>query len=122
MPTAPPKPCRVQNCPGVSFKGGYCDEHAGLRKKEDERPSAARRGYGHRWRKLRRMILANDPVCSDPGGIHAARGEVVVATDVDHIIPKRHGGGDGRDNLQPLCHQCHSRKTAVELGWSKERE
>ena len=35
--------------------------------REDVRPSAASRGYGHRWRKLRRMILARSPICSDPG-------------------------------------------------------
>lgn len=37
-----------------------------------------------------------------------------LATDVDHIIARRKGGTDDLQNLQSLCHACHSRKTARE--------
>ncbi|HYM16696.1 MAG TPA: HNH endonuclease signature motif containing protein [Dehalococcoidia bacterium] len=37
-----------------------------------------------------------------------------VATDIDHILGI--GGGDDLDNLQPLCRDCHLRKTALEGG------
>jgi 5-methylcytosine-specific restriction protein A len=41
----------------------------------------------------------------------------VRATDVDHIEP--HKGSwerfTDRDNLQSLCHSCHSRKTLAEM-------
>ena len=67
------------------------------------RGSAAARGYGARWRLLRRMVLNRDPMCAHCGA---------AATDVDHIIPRRAGGADTFANLQSLCKACHSRKTA----------
>lgn len=32
--------------------------------------------------------------------------------DVDHILPKKYGGGDGLDNLQCLCKHCNRSKQA----------
>jgi 5-methylcytosine-specific restriction enzyme A len=52
-------------------------------------------------------------VCVDPFHLHGMR--VVQATDVDHIVAKRDGGQDADNNLQALCHACHSRKTNVEM-------
>lgn len=96
----------------------YCDEHR--RKKQAEydtqRGTAAQRGYDARWRRLRKMYLAAHPLCADPYGAHAERGELVAATEVDHIIPKKRGGSDTEENLQALCQVCHSRKTALEDG------
>lgn len=60
------------------------------------------------------MFLQANPVCADPYQDHA--GEVVTATEVDHIIPKRKGGKDRWENLQSLCKACHSKKTAIEDG------
>jgi 5-methylcytosine-specific restriction protein A len=71
----------------------------------DDRASAAARGYGHRWRKLRRLKLNADPMCQWPGCDRAA-------TDVDHIRPRARGGDDSNANLQSLCHAHHSEKTA----------
>lgn len=58
---------------------------------------------GSAWRRLRTRVLAEEPLCrmcSEP------------ATDVDHV------NGDPSDNskqnLQPLCHACHSHKTGRE--------
>jgi len=34
------------------------------------------------------------------------------ALHVDHIIPRRHGGGDDRGNLQALCYLCNGNKGA----------
>jgi 5-methylcytosine-specific restriction protein A len=42
------------------------------------------------------------------------QGRIVAATDVDHIVARRHGGDDSFANLQPLCHSCHSKKTQQE--------
>ena len=36
----------------------------------------------------------------------------VLATVVDHVIPRESGGIDALDNLQALCKSCHDRKTA----------
>ncbi|MCH8342476.1 MAG: HNH endonuclease [Planctomycetes bacterium] len=83
-----------------------------LQRQREQRPqrgregrlSAARRGYGWRWRKLRMMVLRRDPFCKWPG-CHDP------STDADHIIPKRDGGDDSFDNLQGLCAMHHSQKT-----------
>lgn len=64
------------------------------------------------------MFLKRHPLCQDPDGVHGGR--PVPATDVDHIKARRDGGGDDWSNLQALCHSCHSRKTARELGWAAE--
>lgn len=71
----------------------------------EDRPSAAKRGYGHTWRKLRRMKLNLDPMCQEPGCDQPA-------TDVDHIKPLTRGGDNSMTNLASLCHMHHSRKTA----------
>ena len=64
---------------------------------------------GSAWQKLRASVLAGEPLCRHC----AARGLVVPATDVDHM----NGADDNRlESLQPLCHECHSRKTARENG------
>jgi 5-methylcytosine-specific restriction endonuclease McrA len=76
------------------------------------RVSAARRGYGHAWRKQRMMYLSEHPICENPFGFPH---HVVAATDVDHIIAKRYGGPDSFDNYQSLCHRCHSIKTRLEM-------
>ena len=34
------------------------------------------------------------------------------ALDVDHIIPRKHGGTDDPDNLQALCWLCNANKGA----------
>jgi 5-methylcytosine-specific restriction enzyme A len=76
-------------------------------KRDKYRGSAASRGYGSRWRRLRRMILNQQPLCVRCGA---------PATDVDHIVPRAAGGDDSASNLQGLCKSCHSRKTATQDG------
>ena len=50
-----------------------------------ERPSAARRGYGPRWRRARAAFLAQHPLCAACWAL----GRVVPATVVDHRVPHR---------------------------------
>ena len=76
-----------------------------------ERPSAASRGYGSRWKRLRIIYLKRHPICENPFGYDH---HVVPATDIDHIISRRNGGPDSFQNLQALCHSCHSQKTRLE--------
>lgn len=71
------------------------------------RPSPSERGYGYEWRQLRARFLRQHSYCEMCGEL---------ATEVDHRLPRRAGGTDDEDNLQPLCKRCHSRKTAREDG------
>ena len=78
------------------------------------RGSSTQRGYGYKWQQARNGYLGKHPLCR-----HCqAKGLVTLATDVDHIDPHR---GDMQkfwdtSNWQPLCHSCHSIKTASEDG------
>ena len=49
-----------------------------------------------RLQRLRRLLLARDPVCQ---WTECNQPE----TDVDHIVARRRGGGAVLDNLQGLC-------------------
>ena len=109
MPTRAKRPCNHRGCT-VKINGRYCDEHNG---DADKRQSAARRGYGRGWQKIRRIYLRRHPLCVDLFAIHADDGTFALATDVDHIIRRRAGGSDEAGNLQALCHSCHSKKTAL---------
>ena len=62
------------------------------------------------WRKLRRSVLSSEPLCR----MCTSQGKTVTATDVDH----RDNDPSNNDlvNLQPLCHECHSRKTQRDMG------
>lgn len=119
MPLKSLRPCSHPGCAALIRYGRYCDQHqprlgrpvvAG----QPERLTAAQRGYGAPWRKLRAQFLARHPVCVDPD--HRHPGQVRAATDVDHITPRSQGGSDDPTNLQPLCHACHSAKTLREQG------
>lgn len=76
---------------------------------KDDRPSAAKRGYGRKWRALRLAYLMEHPLCQEPG----CR---LAATDVDHRVSKAKGGTDDVDNLVGYCHGHHSAKTCREDG------
>jgi 5-methylcytosine-specific restriction protein A len=85
------------------------------RELDHKRPSAARRGYGSRWRRARAAFLAQHPLCA----ACRAKGCVVPATVVDHVVPHR---GDQRlfwdqSNWAPACKRCHDVKTAREGRW-----
>lgn len=119
MPQRSKRPCRYPGCVELVRDGSYCEKH---QKQTDaqydqRRGSAASRGYGARWRKLRKMFLASHPLCGDPFGHHAEENRLVPATEVDHIKPKQQGGTDRWENLQALCKPCHSLKTAGEGRW-----
>lgn len=64
------------------------------------------------WRKLRRVVLASEPLCRHC----TARGLTVTATDVDH----RDNDPSNNDllNLVPLCCSCHSKKTMRDMGYN----
>ena len=104
MPRSPKRPCRHPGCPNLS-DGVYCEQHRGLYARE----SAAQRGYDARWRRARALFLKKNPLCAQC----FLEQRLTPATVIDHIIPHR---GDrtllwDKQNRQPLCKDCHDRKT-----------
>ena len=64
-----------------------------------------------RWRRLRRAVLACEPLCR----CCEAAGRANAAAEVDHVVPIGRGGEEwDRANLQPLCRACHEAKSARE--------
>jgi 5-methylcytosine-specific restriction protein A len=101
--------CRELRCPRIATRAGRCAGHN--REYEQRRGSAAARGYGSKWQKLRKLILARDPICTTTGCNEPS-------TQVDHIVSRRRGGTDHPGNLHGLCQSHHSSKTAREdSGW-----
>lgn len=120
--------CKYPGCrKPVPLGAKYCEAHKAAgeardakfsvdreRRRTERTGSSAARGYGYKWQRIRARILAAHPLCVEC----EKRGIIKLATDVDHIRP--HKGNPflmwDEDNLQPLCHECHSRKTAREDG------
>ena len=111
MPTRAPSVCRKPGCPGMVTSGvcSQCGPTAAASKAAHDatRDTAAQRGYGGRWQRIRAMYLRINPLCVECQKF----GVTTAATDVHHIVPKREGGSDAASNLQALCHACHSRIT-----------
>lgn len=63
-----------------------------------------------RWRRLRSLKLATDPLCEPC----TAAGRLTVANTVDHDVPISAGGPafPGLDGLTSMCPSCHGQKTA----------
>jgi len=62
------------------------------------------------WKRLRTLVLAREPICRICNR--------AAATTADHVIP--HKGKwelfSALENLEGICDECHSRKTAREDG------
>ncbi|CRM71346.1 HNH endonuclease [Pseudomonas sp. 25 E 4] len=120
MPPRPKKPCTAQGCNVLTRNPRYCDDHADIgksaeaKRRERQRETSAQRGYSYKWQQARKAYLAKHPLCVEC----ERQGLVVAATDLDHVVAHK---GDkavfwDSSNWQPLCHPCHSRKTASEDG------
>lgn len=111
MPRRPKVPCAHPGCPELVESGQkYCEKHR-LVHINNDRKSAAARGYDGRWRKARKRFLAVHPLCEEC----RKKGLFVKATVVDHKVPHR---GDpalfwDESNWQALCKPCHDKKTGL---------
>lgn len=107
MPRRPPKYCRKAGCNGLARDGKqWCGDCLANDQGAYNKPPGED-GYGKDWKRLRLLVLEDQPYC-------AAFRCCAAAVDVDHILPKRKGGTDARSNLQGLCRSCHSKKTQEE--------
>jgi 5-methylcytosine-specific restriction protein A len=112
MPTQAARPCNKQGCNGL-VRDGTCSICGSQRRDKDKhydshRGTAAQRGYGGTWAKLRRMQLAAQPLCEECTRLGRTR----LASEVHHKHKRRDGGSDSFENFQSLCKSCHSRITA----------
>jgi len=110
MPMLPPLPCPVAGCPVL----GHCAKHARPavvdaqpkpRLYDDRRGSSTARGYGYAWQQRRKEYVKQHPFCVKCGR---------PTEQVDHVLPRSHGGSEDDSNLQSLCGYCHKQKTARE--------
>ena len=122
------RPCAHRGCTEYATHGSYCELHyreylkqvaekrqSFLRSQDSKRPNSNQRGYDSKWNKARKTYLRLNPLCVKCGK---------PATEVDHITPHK---GDMQlfwdvNNWQPLCHECHSRKTYSEVSENRKKE
>jgi len=121
-PVANPKECGRGGCHRiVPHNVRYCEEHTKQKNRTDHQiyKSAETRAFykTSTWKHTRADVLHYEPYCR-----HCALvGVNTLAVEVDHIKPISQGGDKwDRDNLQPLCQQCHARKTASEVGFGSK--
>lgn len=122
MPWASPRPCPVPGC-GVLTTKGRCPTHKAeldarikdkQRAHDQERDSPSKRGYGRHWQKVRLAVLNDEPLCR----FCLEQKRTTAATEVDHI--DGNPSNNARENLRPLCHSCHSRRTARDQAWGRK--
>jgi len=113
MPNKFKKPCAYPGCPALTVNR-YCKKHERMVGKamDKERPSSNARGYTATWQRRRREYLRENPLCRHCQN----KGKLIPADLIDHIIPHK---GDmnlfwDETNWQPLCTECHNRKTMNE--------
>jgi len=126
MPIAPKRPCRHPGC-GAVVTSGRCEVHQAkvddqrrtdVKRYDQQRGSAAARGYDARWTRYSKRYRHDHPLCVDCLAIGILT-SVEYGGHVDHIIPV--SGPDDplfwdETNHQSLCAFHHRSKSAREDG------
>lgn len=114
------KLCKKAGCNNLaSPPHKYCNLHLYLEREEEEKRNRWTIGKQYvtqwpelysssKWKEISKNHLKNSPYCVVCGN---------KAEHVDHIQPHR-GNLDlfyNEDNLESLCHDCHSKKTLDEI-------
>ena len=120
MPRKPKRPCSYHGCPKLT-DGRFCEEHAkaeAQRYEKYQRDPMARKRYGSAWRVIRARYAAEHPFCE----MCLAEGRYTPTEHIHHIKPLTQGGTHDESNLKALCHSCHSRVHAADIGdrWSRK--
>lgn len=122
MPARPKSICRAPACGKLLAAPGYCDKHQKAARKQcdEQRGTAAERGYDGKWAKARAYYLRKHPLCVNC----MLNSRIVAANTVDHTIPHRlkdamDSGDEARiakarelfwdsANWGALCAHCHN--------------
>lgn len=117
------KPCNSPGCPVLLDKGIYCQKHKAtapkrhtiydrhVRRKDPALAIAARIRSSPRWQLVRRQVIADNPLCADPFGIHQRQSVTRTSTQVHHIegVATHPELAFVASNLQSVCSSCHAR-------------
>lgn len=76
---------------------------------------ATQRKRGRAAVEARAAYLRLHPLCA----WCQRKGLIVLAQEVDHIVPLYKDGADTDDNKQALCKECHLDKTASDMGHAR---
>jgi 5-methylcytosine-specific restriction endonuclease McrA len=115
--------CNYPGCPAILDKGRYCHAHKDnapkrhtiydrhVRAKDTALAIAQKIRSSRKWGNVRRHILANQPICTDPFGDHARAGITRTSQQVHHIkgLATHPHLWNVQSNLQALCTACHAR-------------
>lgn len=88
-------------------------------------PAGARETYGQGrggrpWRRKRAQVLKRDGYLCQCDECKA-EGRLLLADEVDHVVPLAQGGTDDENNLRAINRRCHQRKTAREAARGRAR-
>lgn len=99
MSARPPHRCSYPGCRVLlTERGGRCPLHLRVRPPKATDPFYTSRA----WLRVRSVFLRRHPLCARCGR---------VADTVHHRTPIKEGGAHlDPDNLESLCHSCHSRE------------
>jgi 5-methylcytosine-specific restriction protein A len=117
------RPCSFPGCSSLLDKSGYCERHKAsapkrhkiydrhVRQRDPALAEAARIRSSPRWQRVRKQVLADQPMCQDPHGEHQRAGVTRTATQIHHIqgLTTRPDLAFERDNLMAVCNACHAR-------------
>lgn len=109
MPTRMRRLCVFGGCMDYAAQGNYCRAHVRAAEQVYERSRAKEHVFYRtaRWRRVRAMKLARDPLCEECGA---------PAGEVHHVRRRRDAPELAYEltNLRSLCKPCHSRATMAE--------
>ncbi len=109
------RPCKYLMCPALTnTNNGYCEQHKKQYNASKKNNNFWASWYSStRWRTARQSFLKSNPLCAEC----ERKGKLTSATVVDHKID--HKGDLDKfwdvSNWQPLCKQCHDRKTMTTM-------
>lgn len=115
-------PCKYPGCSTLLDKSGWCERHQASapnpranydrwRKRDPNQSAVDRFRSSAAWQKARRQKMAVNPLCEDPFGDHARRGDTVSVHGVHHIkgLATHPDLGLSWENLMSVCAKCHAR-------------